>query len=35
MDGVAARTKESIFAKPGFWGIILLAVTAYLNYLFF
>lgn len=35
MDGATAKTKESIFAKPGFWGIILLAVTAYLNYLFF
>jgi SSS family solute:Na+ symporter len=34
MESAVAMSKESIFAKPGFWGIILLAVTAYLNYLF-
>jgi SSS family solute:Na+ symporter len=35
MDGATAKAKESIFAKPGFWGIILLAGTVYINYLFF
>jgi len=30
---VAAKT--SVFASPGFFGVILLALTAYLNYLFF
>jgi len=35
MDGATARGKESIFAKPGFWGILMLLLTAYLNYLFF
>ncbi|MBP9090830.1 sodium:solute symporter family protein [bacterium] len=27
--------KTSVFASPGFFGVILLALTAYLNYLFF
>ena len=35
MDGAYAHSKTSLFARPGFWGIILLAVTAYFNYLFF
>jgi solute:Na+ symporter, SSS family len=35
MHGASVKAKESIFAKPSFWGIILLAATAYLNYLFF
>ncbi|MBS1991640.1 MAG: sodium:solute symporter family protein [Cyanobacteria bacterium SZAS LIN-2] len=35
MDGAAALQKESIFSRPGFWGIILLAVTVWLNLLFY
>jgi solute:Na+ symporter, SSS family len=35
VEAGAVVARESIFAKPGFWGVILLAVTAYLNYLFF
>ena len=35
MEGREAKTKESIFAKPGFWGVLMLGLTAYLNYLFF
>ncbi|MBU6450429.1 MAG: sodium:solute symporter family protein [Cyanobacteria bacterium REEB67] len=35
VEGGAVAARESIFAKPGFWGVILLTVTAYLNYLFY
>jgi SSS family solute:Na+ symporter len=35
MDGALALKKDSIFASPGFWGVILLLVTVYLNCLFF
>lgn len=33
--GGDVAVKTSVFASPGFFGVILLALTAYLNYLFF
>jgi SSS family solute:Na+ symporter len=35
VEGRVVKTKESIFAKPGFWGVLMLGLTAYLNYLFY
>jgi len=35
VEGSSLAAKESIFAKPGFWGVILLSFTVWLNLLFY